>query len=107
MCIEMDAKYVTYNFLMAPTNIAGVLSNKIATKDYDPTSILLFNALNSLITSSFIYAIFHVFHDKYFGFVITGMYLLLTTLIGLMVGTVDQAFFLMVPEKKGDNVYMA
>jgi len=95
----MDAKYVTFNFLLAPTNIAGVLTNKIGTKDHDPTYILLFNALNTLITTSFIYTLFHVFHDKYFGFVITGMYLLLTTLLGMVVGTVDQAFFLKEPNE--------
>ena len=90
----MNSRYVTLNFIFAPTNISGVLSNKIATKDQDPTRILLFNVLNTLIMVTFIYSTFHVFHDKYFGFVLSGTYLLLTTLLGLMVGTVDQAFFL-------------
>lgn len=90
----MNFKNVTLNFLLAPVNLSAVLTNKIQTKKQDPIEILLFNFINSVITASFIYLLFHVFHDKYFGFVIAGMYLLLTTMIGLMVGTVDQAFYL-------------
>lgn len=90
----MDSRYVTMNFLLAPTNLTGVLTNKIDTKNHDPMEILLFNSLNSLIMISFVYMLFHVFHDKYFGFVVTGMYIIITMFIGLMVGTVDQAFYL-------------
>ena len=90
----MDARYVTLNFLLAPANLTGVLTNKVALKDSDPISILVYTSINALVTSGFIYLLFHVFHDKYFGFVVTGGYLLLTSLLGLVIGTVDQAFFL-------------
>ena len=90
----MDTKYVTMNFLLAPANISGILTNKIETENQDPMEILLFNAINSAIMISFIYLIFHVFHDKYFGFAMAGVYAFLTFMIGMVVGTVDQAFYL-------------
>lgn len=90
----MNARYVTMNFLLAPTNLSAILTNKDDTKNNDPVEILLFNALNAFITTSFIYLLFHVFHDKYFGFVLAACYLLITIMIGLVVGTVDQAFYL-------------
>ena len=90
----MDTKYVTMNFLLAPANLSGVLTNKIQTKTHDPIEILLYNVLNSAIMTSFIYLIFHVFHSKYFGFMLAGSYLMVTMMIGLVVGTVDQAFYL-------------
>ena len=92
------------NFLMAPTNLFGVMTNKIQTKTHDPIEILLYNALNSVITTSFIYLIFHVFHSKYVGFVIAGTYLMITMMIGLAVGTVDQAFFLNGNDSKKENI---
>jgi uncharacterized ion transporter superfamily protein YfcC len=82
------------NFLLAPANLSGVLTHKIQTKTHDPIEILLYNLLNSVVTTSFIYLIFHVFHSKYFGFMLAGSYLMVTTMIGLVVGTVDQAFYL-------------
>ena len=88
------SRYITYNFLLAPTNITGILTNKIDTKDNDPLELLLYNSINALITLSFIYLVFATFHDKYFGFVLTGVYASVTCLIGLVVGTVDQAFYL-------------
>lgn len=89
----MNTKKVTFNFLLAPANLAGYLTYKENSKDEDPIEILLFNLLNTLITTSFIYLLFHVFHDKYFGFALSGVYLLLTVMIGLVVGTVNQAFY--------------
>ena len=59
----MDTKYVTMNFLLAPANISGILTNKIETENQDPMEILLFNAINSAIMISFIYLIFHSMYE--------------------------------------------
>jgi hypothetical protein len=87
--------YATIQCALAPVNLAGHLVGK-ATKTntklkplHEPFYYILFSALNTILVSSYIYCLFHVFHDMYFGFLVAGFYVFSGILIGSILGPLD------------------
>ena len=86
----MNNKQITFNFLLAPANISGALTNKIDSNVIDPIEYFLYNIFNSLFVMTFIYILFERFYDASTGFLSLGVYLIMTFLLGIIVGTVNQ-----------------
>ena len=85
----MNNKQITTNFLLAPTNIGGVITNKIDTTNIDPVELFLYNAFNAMFVTATIYLLFERFYGANVGFTSAGIYLLMTFLLGIIVGPVD------------------
>lgn len=88
----MKNKSITLNFILSPVNITAILTKKVLTKNIDPVDIFLFSGLNTLIVSTYIYLIFLHLYDKKLGIFIVSCYFLITCLMGIVLGSVDQIF---------------
>lgn len=86
----MDSERITLNFILSPTNISGLLTSKVETKGLDPVPILLYAFLNSVIMSVFIYLLINQFYDRKLALLCVGVYLIVTFLLGVIFGIVDQ-----------------
>jgi len=86
----MDAKRITVNFIFSPTNIGGILSSKVQTKGIDPVPIFLYSILNTVIISGLIFLLISYFSEKNLALLGIAGYLVITFLLGIIVGTVDQ-----------------
>ena len=88
----MDARRITMNFLLSPVNISGILSNKIKMRSIDPVPILLYAFFNTFIISSFIFLLMNKYYDDKSSLLFVVAYILISVLLGLIIGVVDQIF---------------
>jgi len=88
----MDAQRITYNFVFAPANFSSILSSKVKTKGLDPIPILLYTFINISVMTGFLFLFMKQFYDDKFAMFSVGAYVLLTSFMGVMIGTVDQIF---------------
>jgi uncharacterized membrane protein len=88
----MDSKRITLNFLLAPMNISAFAAGKVETKLRDPVHIVLYNIINTIIVSGFIYYLFSQFYEQKVGLLMTGIYLFTLISVGFTIGSVDQVF---------------
>lgn len=88
----MDAQRITLNFVLSPTNITGVLSGKIQTKGVDPIPVILYAFFNTLVISVLMFLSIERFYDRNVALMCIGVYLIITILLGLILGIVDQVF---------------
>ena len=78
------------NFLLSPVNISGVLSKKVKTRGIDPIPILLYAIFNTSIVVGFLYLLIDKLYEKKVALLCIGVYLLISILLGLIFGIVDQ-----------------
>lgn len=85
--------YPLLQVIAGPVNLAGHVVGGFELIGYktphDPIHNLLFSALSTLMVGGFLYCLLHVFHDKYFGFFVSGVYVFLGLLVGVVTGPVD------------------
>ena len=85
--------YPFLQIIAGPVNLAGHVVGGFDltgyTTPHDPVHNLIFSALSTLLISGFLYCLLHVFHDKYFGFFVSGVYVFMGMLIGVIIGPID------------------
>jgi hypothetical protein len=93
-----NPRYTTIQFLLAPINLSGHLIRGYDINQYntphDPFYNVMFPLINTIVMVTCVYSLFHVFHDKYFGFLVSGTYMLICMLIGAVIGPVDDMWVL-------------
>lgn len=93
-----NPRYSTIQYLLSPVNLSGHLVTPPGTNKYvsqhEPFYNLMFSIINTILVTSYIYCLFHVFHDRYFGLMVSGTYLFICVLVGLIIGPIDDLWIL-------------
>lgn len=88
----MDAQRITMNFILSPTNIAGIMSGSIETKGVDPIPVMLYAFFNTVLVCALIFLTMERFYERRVALMCIGVYLVVTILLGFIMGIVDQVF---------------